>query len=1025
MKKRLTALMLAVVLTLGSLAFGNFGAVDATADSACAHTCADWALLGAPTEQANGLRAGICSLCGGEVYDEVVYASGDIDGDGALTNADVALAIRALSGYEVEGALRFDTNYDGKLTNREAIFFIQRLAWNIPEDGEAVVFVRDGGTGDGSSAKEPLGNIADAYTALGSAGGTIVVCGSYNFSSTVANYQYVAPAHTGKITVTQKYNGVDYRDGAANSIYVSSGSRWALGGETVFENVSFKNAGGKYILIVAQCNPVTFGEGIAAYDFTFKDLASSVAVLGGYQNGFAAHSSGTSKTYLDSNITINSGKYIIVGMSRQIGASAATFTGDINITVNGGEIAKMYAGCANSGSHTGKINVTINGGKILTKIFTNRSEANYTTGNATVVISGGDFSACTGIVGAADTKNVLDLREYPNPDEIRAIATDFATILDGTEPEKPTVTVTLPARPVAPANKIYTAHDQNSTLGITASTSGGQSATNPYKTSTVAYWDALWKKDFARDGGTLVVVGKAYFGKTATIPATTNPLMFTAVDGDTSYISMKNGELDYMTASGGHGTQYGMFILATDMDMIFEGDVIFDNIVILNRMSTSDATKGTPVANIVVNGKLVITDTVQFAEMTGKKQYNLVVNEGAYAFLDAMGFEAYVGEGTIVLSDALTADFDEADFVGFEGIVTDKNGTVLYGEVPEPKPEVIVPDSYEQQFDATKSGIYNYCPSIMQIDESTAYIYYCTNKTSNNVTDYIGCRKATRNADGSWTWGSETLVLSPSSSTIFNKPWDSRHACDPSVIKGNFTYNGEQYSYLMAYLGCKSNDSQDNEIGLAVSKTPDGQFTRVGSAPFVGFEYLGSSDIWEWGVGQPSIINIDKESRVMLFYTRGDRDGTRTIVEEWNLADLNNPVRISSEKLSAKGLKTLTGTQDIMNNADFAYDPVTNRYYAASDCHPNPSDTPDYIASHFRVTYFDYTGSFTSFTWKSISTIGPDQTGFARNHNVGILRDAYGHITEDYLSVFYTVSITGDSSLWSYRIYDYFVAKPD
>ena len=122
MKKRLTALMLAVVLSLGSLAFGNFGAVETLAADAdtCAHVCSDWALLGAPTELSNGLRAGICSLCASEVYDEVVYASGDIDGDGALTNADVALAIRALSGYEVEGALRFDTNYDGKLTSKHS-----------------------------------------------------------------------------------------------------------------------------------------------------------------------------------------------------------------------------------------------------------------------------------------------------------------------------------------------------------------------------------------------------------------------------------------------------------------------------------------------------------------------------------------------------------------------------------------------------------------------------------------------------------------------------------------------------------------------------------------------------------------------------------------------------------------------------------------------------------------------------------------------------------------------------------------
>ena len=228
----------------------------------------------------------------------------------------------------------------------------------------------------------------------------------------------------------------------------------------------------------------------------------------------------------------------------------------------------------------------------------------------------------------------------------------------------------------------------------------------------------------------------------------------------------------------------------------------------------------------------------------------------------------------------------------------------------------------------------------------------------------------------------------------------------------------------MAYLGCKSNDSQDNKIGLAVSKTPDGEFIRVGSSPFVDFEYEGSADIWEWGVGQPSIINIDKQSRIIMFYTRGDRNGTRTIVEDWDLSDLDSPVRYSSQKLSAKGLKNLNGGSDIINNADFVYDPSQNRYYAVSDCHPNPSSVPDYISSHFRVTYFDYKQSFTSFTWNNLATVGPSQTGFARNHNVGVLRDSYGHLPDKYLSVFYTVSIEGSDCLWSYRIYDYFVLVP-
>ena len=337
----------------------------------------------------------------------------------------------------------------------------------------------------------------------------------------------------------------------------------------------------------------------------------------------------------------------------------------------------------------------------------------------------------------------------------------------------------------------------------------------------------------------------------------------------------------------------------------------------------------------------------------------------------------------------------------------------------ETESPVVLPTSHELQFDASKSGIYNYCPSIMQIDANTAYIYYCTNKISRNVTDYIGCRKGTRNAEGKWDWGSEQIVLSPS---LFR--WDARHACDPSVVAGSFKYNGEQYSYLMAYLGCTSNDSQDNKIGLAVAKSPVGPFVKVGTSPFIDFEFDGSADKWEWGVGQPSIINIDKQSKIMMFYTRGDRNGTRTIVEEWDLSDLSSPTRHSQAILSTKGLKNLNGKQDIMNNADFVYDSVKGRYYAVSDCHPNPSSEPDYISSHFRINYFDVTSSYTSFTWKQLTTVGKSETQFARNHNTGVLRDAYGHLPDKYLSVFYTVSIEGSDCLWSYRIYDYYVSVP-
>ncbi len=337
-------------------------------------------------------------------------------------------------------------------------------------------------------------------------------------------------------------------------------------------------------------------------------------------------------------------------------------------------------------------------------------------------------------------------------------------------------------------------------------------------------------------------------------------------------------------------------------------------------------------------------------------------------------------------------------------------------KVEQPEPEIELPESYNLQFTTDKKGIYNYCPTIMQTDDNTRYIYYCTNKESYNVTDYIGCRKATKGEDGSWSWGEEMIVLSPTAGT-----WDARHVCDPSIVGGEFKYNGNTYSYLLAYLGCTSNNSQDNKLGFAVANSPEGPFVKVGDAPFIDFVRDNTTDVFQWGVGQASLVNMDKKSNIKLFYTRGDKDGTRTIVEDWDLSDLSSPQKKSSVKLSEFGLKNLNGEGDIINNASFVYDSEAKRFYAVSDCHPNPSSVPDYISSHFRITYFNEPSTYASFTWKSLKTVGASETGFARNHNTGILRDTYGQLPNGYISVFYTVSVEGNDSLWSYRIYDYHI----
>ena len=353
-------------------------------------------------------------------------------------------------------------------------------------------------------------------------------------------------------------------------------------------------------------------------------------------------------------------------------------------------------------------------------------------------------------------------------------------------------------------------------------------------------------------------------------------------------------------------------------------------------------------------------------------------------------------------TDAVTTDAATTEAVTTDAPVT---------ETPEP----VIPPSNVLQFDNKTPGIYNYCPSVMTEPDGTRYIYYCTNRNSYKVIDYVGCRKGTPNEDGTYSWSEESLVLSPSEAGA----WDAHHTCDPTVIKGVFRYNGTEYSYLMAYLGCTSYDNQENKIGLAVSNSPMGPFVKVGSEPIVDFKLDATSSVFQWGVGQASLVSMDKAGKAWMFYTRGDKYGTRTVVRECDFSDLASPVIGKEIKVNTSGLTNLNGGNDFMNNADFVYDPENDKFYSASDCHPNPSDEPNYIASTFRLNYFKGT-NFTRGSWRTVAQIGPQKTGAARNHNVGLVRDEYGHLyNKDFITVYYTVSVTGNQSLWSYRIYEY------
>ena len=342
-----------------------------------------------------------------------------------------------------------------------------------------------------------------------------------------------------------------------------------------------------------------------------------------------------------------------------------------------------------------------------------------------------------------------------------------------------------------------------------------------------------------------------------------------------------------------------------------------------------------------------------------------------------------------------------------------------------------------------ESRYYNYCPSVF-IENNKEYIYYCTNKVEGNVTDYIGYREGVL-ANNTVKFNDLDFILEHGN--LSQNAWDSRHVCDPSVIKGEFKFHGENYSYLMAYLGCISSNCTLNETGIAVSKTPNGpwikcDFKTDGTTPINPIvsceQYSITGNLW--GTGQPSLVSIDKKGKVLLMATIGASNGTYTIAREYDFSNIDEYQMIREKKVLTAGIRAFQTGADFICNADFAYDEANRRVLMVKGRQPFGRDqkAPNIVADTLDVYYIDdtegtnlgdvlFAGNNTTKQWKLIDSIDQSKTGFLRNHNAGLITDEYGHyIPNGRIGVAFSRSDEGQSSNWSYlctyRIYETAVA---
>lgn len=302
------------------------------------------------------------------------------------------------------GVLMAGTTVDAALLAKLSPYFAQKLDANL-------VYLADGGKGDGSSASTPLGDLADAIAALGGIDGTVVLCGKYT-----VNAAYTVPVHSGRVTITSYDYINDYRESGA---CLSLAANLTLGGETEFDKLCFEAAAAS--AIYARGNKLTMGKDLQTV--LTNSNTSYIGIVGGHNSLLASNT-------LD--VTVNGGEW----GSLRLGYNSTRLIADNlthKLTVNGG-VFHNYVALASRGTTSGRVDATFNGGTFYGGIFAIYEEdsAGYDLRyDVTLTVNGGDFHA---FIAPAKSQNTVLHGSYTvhlNGGEFMHLTNLFGTELYG------------------------------------------------------------------------------------------------------------------------------------------------------------------------------------------------------------------------------------------------------------------------------------------------------------------------------------------------------------------------------------------------------------------------------------------------------------------------------------------------------------------------------------------------------------------------------------------------------------------
>lgn len=287
-----------------------------------------------------------------------------------------------------------------------------------------VIFIKDGGEGDGSSPENALGigdsgeayadaPLYQAWEELKETGGTIVICGTYTLKAEdqfrkvgapdiIMESWYRNPDVT--ITYTSVWDGVDYRTTAgAKLVFDDKNTSVTFPTATVLKDITVVAGGNPdgdnrdNYLCAGYC-PLTLGQGT---NFEANANGELPVVLGGHRNY-----SGIAAVDANTYITVDIGSKNTIGaIYGNLGYANKNQYGSSYITIKSGTVNGIYGDNQNNHGYglSGSINITIKGGTIVGEVaavnggIPVKAFDKDVTPEVHLTISGGDFSKCTGI----------------------------------------------------------------------------------------------------------------------------------------------------------------------------------------------------------------------------------------------------------------------------------------------------------------------------------------------------------------------------------------------------------------------------------------------------------------------------------------------------------------------------------------------------------------------------------------------------------------------------------------------------